>query len=167
MDHHMPAPSTVSLSALPQVFTGALHHAQQPAQRLLTLVFEQPREALWLDAPKCTAALKAWLRTNAQAQVCLITPNVHALLDAWPRMAALIKWYGHQFTALAPVHEHSAPLQGVVLAHVQVIYQRRDALDWHCLLLPRNAVAQRMADALLAYGAGASAQSLAVAGLGG
>jgi hypothetical protein len=167
MDHHLPAPSTVSVNSLPELLAGALNDPTQPHQRQLTVVVEQPRDVLWLDSLTCATALRAWLRAAPQAQVQLITPDVHALLDAWPRLAEVIKWYGHQCIALAPTHEHSAQLQGVVLMGVIVIYQRRDAADWHCLALPRNTMAHRMADALLAYGAGASTQSLGVAGLGG
>jgi hypothetical protein len=163
--HHMPAPSTVSLNSLPELFCAALREAVLPQQRQLTLAFEQPRDALWLDMAACATALRAWLRAAPSAHVTLITPQATVLMDAWPHMAEVIKWYGHQFTALTPAHEHPAQLQGLVLANTMVIYQRRDAADWHYLALPRNAVAQRMADALLTYGAGASAQSLGTAGL--
>lgn len=170
MDHSYNAgaqkpPSVVALSALPELFAQALAAPVPAASRQITLVFEDPADARWIDAAECTAALRDWLKATPTAHLTVITPDARALADAWPRMADVFKWYSHQITALAPTGEASAQLQGVVITGHSVFYQRRDSNDWHVLALPRNAVAMGMVERLLAYGAAASPQSLGTTGL--
>jgi hypothetical protein len=173
MDHSRYSPhqmtgkphSVVALKDLPGLFAGALTAHAEPTTRQITLVFEAPADALWVDAPECAPALRAWLKAASNAHLTIITPDIRVLADAWPRMADVMKWYSHQITALAPTLETSAQLQGAVLDGHSVIYQRRDAPDWHMLPLPRNAVALGIVERMLAYGAAASPQSLGTTGL--
>lgn len=157
--------SVVALSTLPQHFVQALQRPAPASAREVTIVSEAPADMPWLDAPDCTQALRAWLKSTPNAHVQVITPDMRTLADTWPRLAEVFKWYSHQVTALAPVMPSGAQLQGVVITDQCVIYQRRDADDWHLLPLARNAVAIGMVERMLAWGAGAAPQSLGTTGL--
>ncbi|MGL4574885.1 MAG: hypothetical protein ACRCV9_08865 [Burkholderiaceae bacterium] len=155
--------SMVALSELPALVCAAL--AASPRQ--ITLAAESPAEMVWFDTPECVEALRAWLKNTPHARLRLLMRAPRDLAPLWPRTWNALTWYAHQVQALVPARETIAELDGIVFEGHSVIYRRRDAMDWHRLTLPRNAVAMAMAEQLLSGIEFASEQGLGTTGLAG
>jgi hypothetical protein len=155
--------STVTLTALPALVCAAL----QASPRQITLAAESPADMAWIDTPECVEALRAWLKNTPHARLRLLTRAPRNLAQLWPRTWNALTWYAHQVQALVPARETIAELDGIVFEGHSVIYRRRDAIDWHHLTLPRNAVAMAMTEQLLSGIEFASEQGLGTTGLGG